>query len=138
EEIVFEQPLRQIAELIASALAVSQSKVPKAQTTELKHAAKRLLDVGWFGTVSASEFASLALRLYPLHPSVLPVLVRTFRRFGQNERSLFSFLLSNEPFGLQEFAQAKVTDSCLYRLYNFYDYVRANFGYRLAVQTYRS
>ncbi|MBI4660945.1 MAG: hypothetical protein HY735_19090 [Verrucomicrobia bacterium] len=65
-------------------------------------------------------------------------MIRAFRRFGQNERSLFSFLLSNEPFGLQTFARTPLREAELYRLDHFYDYVRSNFGHRLAVQSYRS
>jgi len=79
-----------------------------------------------------------AAGLYPLHPTVLPVLIRTFRRFGQNERSLFSFLLSHEPCGLQAFSERYVGTGDLYRLYDFYDYVRVNFGHRLAAQSYRN
>jgi hypothetical protein len=69
---------------------------------------------------------------------VLPALVRTFTRFGQNERSLFSFLLSSEPFGLQDFAGRPLAVGNTYRLPDFYDYVRATFGHRLAVHNYRS
>ncbi|HMG03837.1 MAG TPA: hypothetical protein VK581_00165 [Chthoniobacterales bacterium] len=138
EEIVFDQPVGEIGELISSALRVSLRKIPKTQSNELRDAAERLVQLGWYGATGSKDFSDLAVRLYPLHPSVLPVLIRTFRRFGQNERSLFSFLLSNEPFGLQAFAEKRLQDGGLYRLHDFYDYVRANFGYRLAVQTYRS
>jgi hypothetical protein len=138
EEIVFDQPIGEIGELISSALRVSLRKIPKAQSNELKDAAERIVGLGWYGAILPKDFSDLAVRLYPLHPSVLPLLIRTFRRFGQNERSLFSFLLSNEPFGLQAFAQKQLHDGELYRLHDLYDYVRANFGYRLAVQTYRS
>lgn len=138
EEIVFDQPIGQIAELISSALNVSLHKIPKVQSEELKTAADQIVQLGWYGAVPPKDFSALAIRLYPVHPTVLPVLIRTFRRFGQNERSLFSFLLSNEPFGLQAFAEKRLYDGELYRLDNFYDYVRANFGYRLAVQTYRN
>lgn len=138
EEIVFDQPVEQIGDLIASALNVSAEKIPKNQSNELKQAMEGAAALGWFGAASSKALADLAERLYPLHPAVLPVLIRTFRRFGQNERSLFSFLLSNEPFGLQAFAGKRLQDGEVYRLHNFYDYVRANFGYRFAVQSYRS
>ncbi len=138
EEIVFDQPIGEIGELISSALRVSLRKIPKSQSAELKDGAERIARLGWYGAVSPTNLSDLAVRLYPLHPSVLPVLIRTFRRFGQNERSLFSFLLSNEPFGLLAFAEKRLRDGELYRLHDLYDYVRANFGYRLAVQTYRS
>jgi hypothetical protein len=138
EEIVFDQPIGEIGELISTALRVSRRKIPKTQSKELRDAAERVVRLGWYGATTPKDFSDLAVGLYPLHPSVLPVLIRTFRRFGQNQRSLFSFLLSNEPFGLQAFAEKRLQDGALYRLHDFYDYVRANFGYRLAVQTYRS
>ena len=46
--------------------------------------------------------------------------------------------MSNEPFGLQAFSEKNLQEGNLYRLHNFYDYVRTNFGHRLAVQSYRS
>src|SRR5439155_785762 len=72
------------------------------------------------------------------HPTVVPVLVRLFSRFGQNERSLYSFLLSDEPFALQAFAQESPSAEHFYRIHHFYDYARAAFGHRLSVQSYRS
>src|SRR6266536_745395 len=138
EEIVFDQPIGQVAELISSALSVSLQKIPNIQSEELKKAAEQIVKLGWYGVVPPKDLPGLASRLYPIHPTVLPVLIRTFRRFGQNERSLFSFLLSNEPFGLQAFAEKRVRDRKSTRLNSFYDYVRTNFGYRLAVQTYRN
>jgi hypothetical protein len=138
EEIVFKQPVEQIANVIGSAINVSIQEIPKAQSQELKQAMERTVALGWFGSASAKYLMDLATRLYPLHPTVLPVLIRTFQRFGQNERSLFSFLLSNEPFGLQAFSEKRLHEGEPYRLHNFYDYVRTNFGHRLTVQSYRS
>lgn len=138
EEIVFNQPIEQVATVIASALNVNTHNIPKAKTTELKHAMTTILALGWFGSAQSKPLVDSAPHLYPLHPTVLPVLIRTFRRFGQNERSLFSFLLSNEPFGLQAFSERSLCRDGTYRLHNFYDYVRTNFGHRLATQSYRS
>ena len=64
--------------------------------------------------------------------------MRFFGRFGQRERSLFSFLLSSEPFGVQAFADRIAEPSAWYRLSDFYDYVRAVFGHRLAGESHRS
>jgi hypothetical protein len=138
EEIVFSPPFEQAASIISSAINVRVQEVPKVQTSQLKWAMERTLSLGWLGCVPAKAMVDAAPQLYPLHPTVLPVLIRTFRRFGQNERSLFSFLLSNEPFGLQAFAQRAVCDDELYCLHHFYDYVRTNFGHRLSAQSYRS
>src|SRR5262249_36380140 len=87
------------------------------------------------GGVSLKEIAP---GLYPLHPTVLPILVRLFSRFGQNERSLYSFLLSDEPHALQVFARQPAVPGRFYRIHHLYDYARAAFGHRLAVQSYRS
>lgn len=138
EEILFSPPFEQAASIISSAINVRVQEIPKLQTAELKRAMQRTHSLGWLGAATATAVVDAAPQLYPLHPTVLPVLIRTFRRFGQNERSLFSFLLSNEPFGLQTFAQRAVGTDGLYRLHHFYDYVRTNFGHRLSVQSYRS
>ena len=138
EEIVFNQPIDQVANVIASAINVRTGEIPQTKSLELRQAMEQIMARGWFGSGSTKSLLDFATRLYPLHPTVLPILIRTFRRFGQNERSLFSFLLSNEPFGLQAFSEKNLRGGDLYRLHNFYDYVRTNFGHRLAVQSYRS
>lgn len=138
DEIVFNQPVEQIACLITSALNVKTDTIPRFQTQGQKHAMERSIGLGWFGSADAKQLQDMAVPLYPLHPMILPVLIRVFRRFGQNERSLFSFLLSNEPFGLQEFSAMSADKVIPYRLHDLYDYVRTNFGHRLVVQSYRS
>ena len=140
DEIVFNQPVEQVGHLIASALNVRVERFPKAQTSSLRQAMEQTVELGWFGAVQAQRqpLLNLAPRLYPLHPTVLPVLIRLFQRFGQNERSLFSFLLSNEPFGLQPFSDLRLNEARPYRLHDLFDYVRTNFGHRLTVQSYRS
>jgi hypothetical protein len=138
EEIVFAPPFEQAASIISSAINARVNEIPKDQTEQLREAMRRTLGLGWLGAAPGKDLAESGPRLYPLHPTVLPVLMRTFRRFGQNERSLFGFLLSNEPFGLQAFSQRSAAGNALYRLHDLYDYVRTNFGHRLSVQSYRS
>ncbi len=140
EEIVFRQPLDQIALLIAAAIELDETAIP----TSLKKQATAALDAGiacgWFGTsASRDTLRQLAHRLFPLDPLLLPVLVRIFQRFGQNERSLFSFLCSYEPFGFRAFSNNPLNKTSRpYQLADFYDYIRANFGHRLAVASYRT
>jgi hypothetical protein len=138
EEIIFSQPVEQVVHLITSALGVHVKQVPKAQAAALRYAMRKTMELGWVGPVENQQLVDLAERMYPLHPTVLPALIRAFRRFGQNERSLFSFLLSNEPFGLQAFAQKALHNAQPYRLHDLFDYIRVNFGHRLAAQSYRS
>lgn len=139
EEILFDQPLEQLASLIGAALNVRADRLPPRIRKEAASAFKQAVNTGWFGSAfQVAKAADSASSTFPLHPSVLPVLARFFKRFGQNERSLFSFLLSNEPFGLRAFSERPLTGDPFYRLHHLYDYVRCNFGHRLALRSYRS
>lgn len=139
QEILFDQPLEQASVLVANALNVREAKLPPGVAKELGRDMARALDLGWYGPGAGREaLLGIASSLYPIHPTVLPVLVRLFSRFGQNERSLYSFLLSDEPHALQTFARQPATAGSFYRIHHLYDYAREAFGHRLAVQSYRS
>ena len=138
EEILFDQPLDQITQLICSALDVRKLHASGIET-KAKQAMRAAAALGCYGAApAASSLLEVAAGLYPLHPTLIPVLVKLFSRFGQNERSLFSFLLSSEPFGLQAFAQGVAGVDNFYQIHHLYDYASANFGHRLSVQSYRS
>lgn len=139
EEIVFAQPLSQVAALLSAALNVKEDECPRGWKSEAHADMRAAVDLGLFGAnAGKSALVELAPSLYPLHSTVLPVLAKFFRRFGQNERSLFSFLLSSEPHALQDFAQNESTLSFIYRLPEFYDFIAQNFGSRLSAQSFRS
>lgn len=139
-EITFSQPLGQVATLIASALSLDDSTGPlRGWKTRATSDMGEAIDLGIFGPSPAKgHLQQTAPALYPIHPTVVPVLSRFFRRFGQNERSLFSFLLSSEPFALQDFSTSEASPDTVFRLSNFYDYVANNFGHRLSGQSFRS
>ena len=63
---------------------------------------------------------------WPLHP-VTACLLGPFsrRRFGQNQRSIFGFLNSAEPFGFQDFI-SYAEDGALYTPDLLWDYLRIN------------
>ncbi len=65
---------------------------------------------------------------WPLHPVVASLLgPLSRRRFGQNQRSVFGFLNSAEPYGFQEFLKATPLDAGVsYRPPLLWDYLRAN------------
>ena len=139
EEILFDQSLDQVTHLIGSALNTSERLQPRGIDTKSRQAMRAAAGFGWFGAAPAiSSLVDTAPSLYPLHPTLVPVLVKLFSRFGQNERSLFSFLLSSEPFGLQSFAHGKAGPDNFYLTHHLYDYAASNFGHRLSVQSYRS
>ena len=139
EEILFNQPLEQTASLVANALNIRRIKLPRGATGRLEEEMSKAVGLGWYGVDGVKHrLLTIAPQMFPLHPTVIPVLVKLFSRFGQNERSLYSFLLSNEPFALQSFAEQPAKADSFYRLHHLYDFARAAFGHRLALQTFRS
>ena len=80
-------------------------------------------------SMSGAEFRELLRATYPLHPLTLSLLPHAFRRFGQSERSLFSFLSSEEPGGFQEFLTCQALTemgSPQFRPDALYDYIVQN------------
>ncbi len=137
EEIVFDQPLAHTAALVAGALNIETCSLPRGIIQAAQSAYAATAAAGWPTGVDPNRRDASA-STYPLHPTLLPVLVRFFARFGQHERSLFGFLLSSEPFGLQAFATRTVAGTAWYGLPEFYDYVRSVFGHRLAGASFRN
>lgn len=141
EEILFQQPLDQAALLATEGLGTQEKDIPAKLATRSRVTMERAIALGWYGTSSSREtLRTLAPRMFPIDPLLFPVLVRFFRRFGQNERSLFGFLFSHEPFGLQSYVanQELNLSAKPYQLADFYDYMRVNFGHRLATATHRA
>lgn len=85
--------------------------------------------------LKTEEFAGYATRALPLHPITLAALPLLFRRFGQNERSIFSFLTSNEAKGLREFVRQRKDDE-LFRLCDLFDYFFENYEAQLASRSF--
>ena len=83
--------------------------------------------------VTNEEWRNLLARAYPLHPTVLVALPLLFRQLAQNERSLFAFLTSPEPWSVQDFLnshnpQGNAAELPIYRLPHLYAYIHATLG----------
>ena len=89
EEIVYAQPLEQLVTLVSATLNVRQDLLPKRETDEARKAMMAAVRAGVYGSGAASGLEQFGPKIFPFHPTVLPVLVRAMRKFGQNERSLF-------------------------------------------------
>ena len=128
EDVAFMEPTEQVLRLIGEALTTHSEIARKpnfasAVNLELK---PRQLD--------KHEFTQLLERCLPLHPTVALLIGPLFRRFAQNERSLFAFLGSNEPHGLQDFLFNQSYDGRslpLFSLAHLYDYINTALGNRL-------
>ena len=119
EDVSFVEPTEQVLRLIGNAIertvAIEKPNLSVAIDLELK---PRQLDT--------SEFMSLLENCLPLHPTVALIVSALFRRFAQNERSLFALLNSSEPHGLQDFLANQTYDGRVlptFTLSNLYDYI---------------
>ena len=131
EDCAFQEPPDQQMRLLANALELGDQGLPPAVIESTKRYAAEAIENGWNPALMATEeFTDLCVRAYPLHPTALVALPYVFRRLAQNERSLFAYLASSEPFGFQEFLQQQTPPTDI-RLANLFDYLAANFQGRL-------
>ncbi len=127
EELNFDHPLTHTAALVGAALNADARKLPAAVQKAYARACKDVAQGSWLDAESLAH----SLPIYPLHPSLLAVAPRFFSVFGQNERSLFGFLASEQPFGVRAFARREAAPGTLYRLDDFFDFVAGAFSGRV-------
>ena len=97
--------------------AIESDEVPRKDTPLFK-------EVAALG--HHTQTSEVLRRCWPLHPIVACLLGPISRRsFGQNQRSIFGFLNSTEPFGFQDFL-GTATEYDLYMPELLWDYLRAN------------
>ncbi|MBX7253324.1 MAG: hypothetical protein K1X50_15200, partial [Candidatus Promineofilum sp.] len=131
EDIAFQEPPVQQMWLLARALEVDAATDHEAVGHQVRADLSAVADTAWRpATLDPERFAALAVRGYPLHPTALVALPYLFRRLAQNERSLFAYLASHEPFGFQEFL-GRHAPGAMVRLSDLFDYLAANFQGRL-------
>ncbi len=136
EEITWHYSLDQTLLLIARSLESDFTLIGKNQIESIKADMRQSVELGWYGFNGEIEkLNELSVEVYPLHPTVIPVLVKLFSTFGQNERSLYSFLIGSENFGLMDFV-SKTDGNSTFKLHNLYDYARSTFGNKLANLSY--
>ena len=132
EDVAFLEPADQIVRMISAAITWTGSPMPHDLAKSVRHVAKICADGGMCPPgMRKGEFEDICLQTYPLHPSTLVALPFIFRRFAQNERSLFSYLSSLEPGGFQDYLRTHTLSSSrpgFLRLCDLFDYFTINFG----------
>lgn len=131
EDIVFEQSADDMLRLIAEAMSSTKS-VGAATRSEDRAKFDAICKSAWNNKLTPpgldqSKGLALLAKCYPLHPGATLLLGPIFKRFGQNERSAFSFLASGEPHALADFA-ARAGEGELYTVVHLYEYLVAVFG----------
>jgi hypothetical protein len=131
EDISFIEPVEQVIRMIQSAIQWREP-MPETVKAKLRNLAKVATHCGAVPPgMKSKAFEETVVHCYPLHPLVVVALPYLFRRFAQNERSLFSYLSSMEPGGLQDFLRTHELDPQnppFVRLEQLFDYFTGNFG----------
>ncbi len=128
EDIAFVEPADQVLRLIGS--AIEKTSEGEAQNLSFPPASELKPS-----QLNDDEFRGLMADCLPLHPTVALVIGSIFRRFAQNERSLFAFLSSSEPYGLQDFLSNQRYNGNILPMLSIadlYDYLNTTIGNRLS------
>lgn len=132
EDIAFLEPADQVIRMIAQAIRWAPEGWQQIPGHSLDAVVKAATKAGAAPPgLAAQDFGVIAKAAYPLHPVTLVALPFLFRRFAQNERSLFSYLSSLEPYGFQEFVKTHSLGSgtpSFIRLGDLFDYFTKNLG----------
>ncbi|MFZ0389101.1 MAG: hypothetical protein WAN36_01475, partial [Calditrichia bacterium] len=120
KELPFNEPIEQLLYLAAENLDSSQKQFEPKQIERTISVTKQS---GLFPLRSEVNYQTAA-KLYPLDLLSAAVLTLALQRYGQNERSLFSFLKSEEYNGLANYDKDK---NPFYNLSCVYDYLNYNY-----------
>ena len=134
EDLAFQEASHELLRLVGAAL--DRGGLPKRVKPSLDLLAATCAGLVTRGSAQdlkkREELLSAALPLHPVTSLLLGPLFRS--RLAQNERSLFAFLASMEPFGFQEFLDNPLAPggkSSLFLPDALYDYVVTSLGSRL-------
>lgn len=122
KEIVFNEPIQQLLYLASKRIEKTHRKIINQNFEQIYN----LAITSKF--TSASVAYETVLKLYPLDLFAAQALTLSIQRYGQNERTLFSFLEATGQSSFQTFKENKNTTYSLadvydYDIYNFYSYL---------------
>ncbi len=123
-EITFNEPVEQLLFLAAEQLGARPEILTDDTQNHLKTLAELFAGSKSFGAESGFV-AQIVPKLFPLDPFAASVVTLALQRYGQNERSLFSFLESADHTGVNRFSDRRL--GRFYHLAYVYDYLIFNF-----------
>ena len=128
-DVAFQEPVEQFLKLMGTAIVRRGTDVALARTE--KKIGKQLASESMKALFKRVPLDELLPRCLPIEPVTALLSWSLFRsKLAQNERSLFAFLSSDEPFGFQRFLResAEGEELPLYSLDLLHDYVKHALG----------
>ncbi|WP_185133753.1 hypothetical protein [Chryseobacterium indologenes] len=123
KEITFNEPVEQL--LLLASEYIEERQSTRKKDKEINELVRILSDSKAF-SINEDYVKSIATKLYPLDSISAYVLTLSLQKYGQNERSLFSFLESTDHTGLYQ--HSILTDS-FYSIAEVYDFLIQNYSY---------
>lgn len=120
-ELTFNEPVEQL--LFLASEHISENVEAKTSKSEIEKCLKLTTETKAFN-FNTDFLKEISSKLYPLDILSANILTLSLQRYGQNERSLFSFLESSDHTGLAKFNKH---ENPFYNLSNVYDYLNFNF-----------
>lgn len=120
-EITFNEPVEQLLYLASE--YVAEHFESKPSKSEIEKCLKLTTETKAFN-FNRDFLKEISSKLYPLDILSANILTLSLQRYGQNERSLFSFLESSDHTGLAKFNKK---ENPFYNLSSVYDYLNFNF-----------
>lgn len=122
KEIVFNEPVEQLLYLASQHIDRSREKL-------INNNFEKLYKLAIDSKYSSSSISyDTAAKLYPIDLFAAQTLTLAIQKYGQNERTLFSFLEAKDQYSLNSYIEGKnktynMADVYDYSLYNFYSYL---------------
>jgi len=129
KEITFNEPVEQLLFLASKYLQKKTGNKSYAGQEELN----AVLLKSSILPLSSQLIGELARDLFPIDMAAAAVLTLSLQKYGQNERSLFSFLKSNDLQGLNDYdaeTNPYYNLNCVYNylMHNFYSFLTAKYN----------
>jgi hypothetical protein len=129
KEVTFNEPVEQL-------LFLASERISKEYSFEKgKHFQNLFQSVGTSKAFPLKDYfnESFAEKLLPFDILSAAVLTLSLQKYGQNERSLFSFIESNDQYGIKDFSTSRAPYynlSCVYDylLHNYYSFLTTRYN----------
>lgn len=124
-DISFDEPIEQLLFLASKRLEDFNLSIKKPK--EFKKLFKKINESKLIANATNLDY-EISKKLYPLDFLSINILTQALQRYGQNERSLFTFLSSNRQDSLAYFGEA---NKAIYSVADVFDYLTKNLSSEL-------
>ena len=129
KEITFNEPVEQLLYLAAERLSVSNKIISKDKSFSNLFNCIKTANISPLKDYFSKEFANKLLPFDILSASILTL---ALQKYGQNERSLFTFIESNDHLGIKDYNKINpyYNISCVYDylIHNYYSFLSTKYN----------